>query len=178
MDKSRTNKLTYQSIKAPPSMTLRICLLILLIGCSGEEAGKAIVNIQGSEDTNRIVETKEVLPDTYRTNRIELINFHSTHRCKTCKAIEVYSKYVLTTFYVAETKSGRIIFKEINVDELQNAEIAALFQATGTALFLNVVEEGKQKHIDITNQALSTVKEKNIFVEMLKSQISPILKGI
>jgi len=39
-------------------------------------------------------------------NKIEVIDFHSTHRCMTCKAIEANTKYTLYTYFASELKNN------------------------------------------------------------------------
>ena len=50
-------------------------------------------------------------------NKIEIIDFHTTHRCKTCLKIENNTKTLLQTVYKKEIKAGKISFRMINIDE-------------------------------------------------------------
>ena len=53
-------------------------------------------------------------------SKIEVLDFHSTHRCMTCNAIEANTKYTLNTYFSKELKDNKIIFLVINVDEKEN----------------------------------------------------------
>lgn len=55
---------------------------------------------------------------------VEVIDFHSMHRCKTCLAIEKSAKSVLEKEFANELKTGKIVFKTVNVDEAKNAKLA------------------------------------------------------
>jgi uncharacterized membrane protein YhiD involved in acid resistance len=111
-------------------------------------------------------------------SKIEVIDFYSTHRCVTCKSIEANTKFTLETYFSKELKDNKIAFKTVNVDEEQNFKIAEQYEATGTALFLNVIKNGKERHIDLTDFAFMKGMEKEAFSEELKSKLEAELKNI
>ncbi|MEX1384038.1 nitrophenyl compound nitroreductase subunit ArsF family protein [Lutibacter sp.] len=111
-------------------------------------------------------------------NKIEVIDFHSTHRCITCKAIESNTKLVLETNFSKELKDGIISFHVVNVDDENNYKLAEKFQATGTALFLNVISEGEEKHIDLTQFGFMYGKNTDEFTKRLTSRIEKQLSKI
>jgi hypothetical protein len=86
-------------------------------------------------------------------SKIEVLDFHSTHRCMTCNAIEANTKYTLNTYFAKELKEDKITFQVINVDEKENEKIAEKFEASGTSLFLNVIKNGKETQINLTDFA-------------------------
>ncbi len=111
-------------------------------------------------------------------NKIEVIDFHSTHRCITCKAIESNTKLVLETNFAKELKEGIISFQVVNVDDEENYKLTEKFQATGTALFLNVISDGKEKQIDLTQFGFMYGKNKEEFIKRLKSRLEKQLNKI
>lgn len=111
-------------------------------------------------------------------NSIEVIDFHSTNRCMTCKAIEANTKYTLETYFANELKSGKIVFKIVNVDKKENEQFAEKFEATGTALFLNVIKNGKENHVDLTNLAFMKGTDQKVFSDLLKEKIATQLKSL
>ena len=113
-----------------------------------------------------------------KENSIEVIDFHSTNRCMTCKAIEANTKYTLDTYFANELKSGKIIFKIVNVDTAENEKFAEKFEATGTSLFLNVIKDGEEKHVDLTNFAFMKGTDQKTFSDELKQTIAIQLKSL
>lgn len=113
-----------------------------------------------------------------KKNSIEVIDFHSTNRCMTCKAIEANTKYTLDMYFADELKSGKITFKIVNVDKEENEKFAEKFEASGTALFLNVVKDGKEKHVDLTNFAFMKGNDQKAFSDELKETIAIHFKGL
>lgn len=111
-------------------------------------------------------------------SKIEVLDFHSTHRCKTCNAIEANTKYTLNTFFDKEMKTGKITFQLVNIDLDENEVMAEKFQASGTALFLNVVSNGKENHIELTDLAFMKGNDKAAFSKALKLEINTALKSL
>ncbi|WP_282032175.1 nitrophenyl compound nitroreductase subunit ArsF family protein [Winogradskyella eximia] len=111
-------------------------------------------------------------------NKIEVLDFHSTHRCMTCNAIETNTKFTLDTYFSDEMKADKITFQVINVDEKENEQIAEKFEASGTALILNVIKNGKETKIDLTEFAFMNGNDQDVFSKELKTKIDTELKTL
>lgn len=83
---------------------------------------------------------------------IQVIQFHSEHRCMTCNLIEKLTKETLNQNF------PNIPFSLVNVDDSKNEKMAEQFEATGTALFLYNPKTGKKK--DLTDFAFMNAKSK------------------
>ncbi|RED42224.1 hypothetical protein DFQ10_109119 [Winogradskyella eximia] len=111
-------------------------------------------------------------------SKIEVLDFHSTHRCMTCNAIETNTKFTLDTYFSDEMKADKITFQVINVDEKENEQIAEKFEASGTALILNVIKNGKETKIDLTEFAFMNGNDQDVFSKELKTKIDTELKTL
>ncbi|TGV01115.1 nitrophenyl compound nitroreductase subunit ArsF family protein [Flavivirga rizhaonensis] len=111
-------------------------------------------------------------------SKIEILDFHSTHRCMTCNAIEANTKYTLNTYFATELKEDKITLQVINVDEKENEKIAEKFEASGTSLFLNVIKNGKETQINLTDFAFMEGNDQEAFSKELKSKIDTELKTL
>ncbi|MCL7762716.1 nitrophenyl compound nitroreductase subunit ArsF family protein [Polaribacter sp. Z014] len=109
-------------------------------------------------------------------SKIEVMDFHSTHRCMTCNAIEKNTKYTLNTYFSRELEENKITFQVINVDEKENEKVAEKFEAAGTALILNVIKNGKETKIDLTDFAFMNGNDQDVFSKELKAKIDTELK--
>jgi hypothetical protein len=92
--------------------------------------------------------TKKAVSKT-ETATIQVIQFHSEHRCKTCLRIEELTRETLKSY-------PNIPFSLVNVDDPKNEKISKAFEATGTALFLYNPKTGKKK--DLTDFAFMNAK--------------------
>lgn len=108
-------------------------------------------------------------------NQVQVIDFYGTHRCVTCKAIEANAKYTVETFFADEP---RVVFKTVDVDSEENYEMAENYEATGTALVLNVIKDGEETHIDLTDFGFAKGREQEAFSKELKSKIETELKKL
>ena len=113
----------------------------------------------------------EEINETKSANKVEVIDFHSTHRCMTCNAIEANTKFTLEEYFADELKSGKITFQSINIDEKENYAMAEKFGASGTSLFLNVIDGENETQINLTNLAFKKGKDKEAFSKELKRKI-------
>ncbi|WP_338731475.1 nitrophenyl compound nitroreductase subunit ArsF family protein [Mangrovimonas cancribranchiae] len=111
-------------------------------------------------------------------SKIEVLDFHSTHRCMTCNAIETNTKYTLNTYFAKELKEAKITFQVINVDKKENEKIAEKFEASGTSLFLNVIKNGKETQINLTDFAFMNGNDQDAFSKELKAKIDQELKTL
>ena len=85
------------------------------------------------------------------TSTIQVIQFHSDHRCVTCNLIE---KLTIETLQ----KYPGLKLTLINVDLKRNEKMVERFEATGTALFLYNPKTGEKK--DLTDFAFMNAKSK------------------
>lgn len=131
-----------------------------------------IITACQGQDRSKVIATDASI------SKIEIIDFYGTRRCVTCEAIESNAKYTVDTYFAKEKDSGTVIFKTVNVDEEENYKMAERFEASGTALFINVIKDGTEQHIDLTNFAFAKGKDKEAFSKALKSKIEAELKKL
>lgn len=95
---------------------------------------------------------------------IQLIQFHTEHRCITCNAIEKLSKESIEG-------NNKISFVLYNVDDEKNEKVAEQFEATGTSLYLYNSKTKATK--DLTEMAFMYAKnEGEKFKTELQKEIS------
>lgn len=113
---------------------------------------------------NEVKEEVQPIVENSKTTEIQLIQFHTEHRCITCNNIEKLSK---------ETIKGieAISFVLYNVDDEKNAKVAEQFEATGTSLYLYNSKTKATK--DLTEMAFMYAKtEGDKFKTELQKEIS------
>ncbi len=96
----------------------------------------------------------------------------------TCNAIEANTKYTLNTYFAKELKEDKITFHVINVDVKENEKIAEKFEASGTSLILNVIKNGKETQINLTDFAFMNGNDQEAFSKELKAKIDTELKTL
>jgi len=102
-------------------------------------------------------------------SNVEVIQFHSEHRCATCLKIEMLTKATLEKYF-----SG-ISFRLINVDDKANKEISEQFEAFGTSLYIYNTNTGQKKSLtdfafmNAHNEEKYEAEMKKIIEEFLNS---------
>ena len=109
-------------------------------------------------------------------NRLEIYAFHGTRQCETCKNMKLNTKATLDKYFSDELKSNAIVYQVIDVDDDKNEALAEKFQATGTALMINKVVDGKVNISDWSDFAFDKANEANEFIPELKIKIEEVLK--
>ena len=74
--------------------------------------------------------------------KVEVFLFHRTQRCTTCIAIGKLSGQTVQERFGPEVLSGKIVFREVNIDEPENKALAEKFKASGSSLFINAIRNG------------------------------------
>lgn len=107
---------------------------------------------------------------------VQVIDFHSTHRCMTCNAIENKTSETLNKYFKQEMDDGLITFQTVNVDDKENYDLALEFEAAGTSLFINVLKDGKSTKFDLTDFAfMNATNDDNSFEQGLKEEVQKAL---
>lgn len=93
---------------------------------------------------------------------IEVIQFHSEHRCQTCLDIEAMTKEAILPY-------GGIPFRLINADDNNNKSVSNEFKTAGTSLFIYDPVQGKK--LDLTDFAFMNASDKEKFIKGLQKEI-------
>lgn len=138
---------------------LAITISILFFSCAENNANKTTASVD-------------------KKNSIEIYDFHTTNRCVTCQSIENNTQYTLETYFSEALKDKTITFQIVNVDKKENYALAEKFQASGTALFLNVIKDKQEQQIDLTDFAFKYGKKQDEFSEQLKDKLNKQLEAL
>lgn len=109
-------------------------------------------------------------------NRVQVFVFHATQRCPSCVAIGKFASSTINEFFRSELASGQIEFREVNIDLLENKELAQKFRAAGSSLFINSIKNG-QDNIQEDTDVWRYVFQEEQFKAYLKEKISGLLSN-
>ena len=105
---------------------------------------------------------------TKTTTTVQVIQFHSEHRCMTCNKIEEITK-------IALKKYPTIPFSLVNADDKKNEKICAQFQAYGSSLFLYNTKTKKIKNL--TEMAFMNAGDQDKFLKEFNKNMDAFLKS-
>lgn len=108
-------------------------------------------------------------------NQVVTYYFHGTFRCSSCLKIEQYSREAIEKYFGNELKSGKLVFKVINVEDKGNEHFVNDYQLYTKSLVLSLVKDGKE----IKSENLAKVWEyfgsKDKFYEYVKGNVESYL---
>lgn len=119
---------------------------------------------------------KSTLYGKAQNTRLEVYCFHGTRQCETCKNIKANTRAALDQHFTSQLKDGSITFAIIDVDDKKNEQLAEKFEATGTALMINYVVNGKDSIADWSDFAFDEAGNKDSYIAKLKSKIEGVMK--
>ncbi len=128
-----------------------------------------------SKPENEITNSESEKPQL-KQNRLEVYCFHGTRQCETCKNMKANTKKALDNYFATQLKDSSIVFSIVDLDEVKNEKLAEKFQATGTALMINKVVNGKDSIIDWSDFAFEKANDNEVFISELKTKIDAVLK--
>lgn len=111
-------------------------------------------------------EKQQVSSNESTKNHIAVYDFHTTHRCETCLAIEKATLKTLNKNFKSQLDDETITFTLINADEKENQVLAEEYAAFGTTLAITIFKDDKKEIIDITNWAFDAVHGDNFESEL------------
>lgn len=150
-----------------------LSLTLIFTGCSNSEVKE---QTDSSNQKNLVSETEQPPMSNIVTapEKIEVFLFHRTVRCSTCIAIGKLSERTVQEKFAEEAKSGKIIFKEINIDLPENKALAEKFQAAGSALYINTIRNG-QDNIEQDTKVWRLTGDETAFINYLQNRINMLM---
>jgi hypothetical protein len=140
------------------SIILSVFAVILITGmsCNGQQTQKKSEAVVASANA-----------------AVEVIYFHTTSRCVTCKTVEAEAKSNVALLYSAQVNEGKISFASYNIEEPAGKAIADRVGVAGQSL---MVVKGDQKENLINDGFMYAVRQPEKFREIMKEKIDPLLK--
>ena len=110
-------------------------------------------------------------------DRVEVIYFHGKQRCATCMAIEKNTREVLTSMFAKELKSGKVVFKVVDISTPAGEKLADKYEVTWSSLFVNRWKNGNETRSNMTDFGFGNArKNPAVFKRGLANKIQQSLK--
>ena len=91
--------------------------------------------------------------------RVEVVYFHGKQRCATCLAIEKYAREVVSQDFADEQKSGRVVFKVVDISTTEGKKLTKSYRVTWSSLFINSWKDGKEQRGNITEFSFKNARK-------------------
>ncbi len=140
-------------VKAKTYVILFAILIVGLISACGNPTPAIVPQPDNPPILSDTPASPPVVPSKVPTelpaNRVEVVYFHLTQRCKTCLCFEERADYVVKTYFQDELASGKLTFKVCEIGDSKNAATVSKFDAFGSQLFINTIIDNADHIRDI-----------------------------
>jgi hypothetical protein len=102
--------------------------------------------------------------------------FHGQVRCVSCVKIETLSRKVITEGFPKDLKSGRLEFRDVNVEEHGNRHFIADYQLFSQSLVLVEFQDGRQVRWRNLEKVWTLLNSEREFVPYVQGGVSDFLK--
>jgi hypothetical protein len=167
-------------------------IFLLLLGCatstppaestsSGDSSGLAspsgIPDAYGAESNGSLLASFP-LPkgQVSQVEKVEIIHFHGTNQCYSCKTVGAYAEETVNTYFADELKTGKITFAHINAELPENRDLVEKYGVTGASLWIGVYDVAgfhKEQNTDVWYK----ISDKAEYLSYLKGIIEKRLAG-
>ena len=100
-----------------------------------------------------------MMAQTKVKDHVEVMYFHGKQRCVTCMAIEKNAREVVEKDFAKEVKSGKVVFKIVDISTAEGAKITKDYRVTWSSLFVNGWKNGKETRNDMTQFAFKNARK-------------------
>ena len=91
--------------------------------------------------------------------RVDVVYFHGKQRCATCLAIEKYAREVVNQDFADEQKSGKVVFKVVDISTTEGKKLTKSYRVTWSSLFINSWKDGKEQRGNITEFSFKNARK-------------------
>ena len=135
--------------------------------------GTALTADSGSKGVQPIPDASS--PEGNR--KVNAYYFHGRVRCVSCLKIETLSRKAITEGFPKELKNGRLVFRDVNVEEPANRHFIDDFRLVSQSLVIVEIRDGRQvrwKNLEKVWALLNSEKE---FLPYVREGVSSYLEG-
>lgn len=133
-------------------------------------------NISSDTTVSQLTEDTQIndLSNITKADKIEIVNFHRTQRCISCSTLGKLSEKTVAEKFANEVKSGKVLFKSVDVELPKNKKIVKLYRASGSSLYINAIKNGENNIVQ-DMKVWEYLSDEPAFINYLESQIKKLL---
>lgn len=163
-------------IKTNITMIIALAMMLTLSGCNTTTAQQT-QNAESLGCANDICSINNAnTSTTAEVQKIEVIHFHGNNQCYSCITVGAYANETINTYFSNETNSGKIEFKSINYDLIDNKVMAMKYGVSGSSLWIGIYDS-QGFHPEQNTNVWYKINDKQGYMTYLKSIIDKRLAG-
>lgn len=119
---------------------------------------------------------KSVVKTVAKKSETVVYYFHGNRRCRTCRTIEHYTKEAVNTAFEKEIKSGKMVFKSINLEQSQHEHFVKDYQLSTRSVVLSQQKDGKEVNWKRLDRVWELVRSKPDFITYVQGELKTIIQ--
>ena len=166
-------------------------IFLLLLGCatssppaenantgnsSGLSSSGGSPGLHGAESNGSLLASFPLPKEQARVDKVEIIHFHGTNQCYSCKTVGAYAEETVNTYFADELKTGKITFAHINAELPENQELVEKYGVTGASLWIGVYDSARF-HKEQNTDVWYKISDKAEYMSYFKGIIEKRLAG-
>ena len=151
-----------------------ICSILIIIALLFRFKSFANKNVKSSSVLSSTQPTSVKPQKEIPADKIEVVHFHGARQCFSCITVGEYALETIKNKFSEEYQSGKIVFKDINVELPENKEIVFKYQARGSSLFINAISNDKDNIEEDTN-VWRLINDKEKFTDYFENKLKTLL---
>ena len=109
--------------------------------------------------------------------RVVVYYFHGNMRCAACRAMEDYAEEALDSGFATDLDSGRLVFREVNVEAPGNLQYIREFQLMNRSIVAARYIDGQRQDWKNLEQVWQLLNNKSAFLDYVRGEIQGMLDG-
>jgi len=146
---------------------LCLALIVFSSGCTSTEGSDTSSPVQGASSYNAAASAVE---------KVEVLHFHGTQQCQGCINVGKCAEDAVNQYFMAEQKSGLVVFAHVNGDLPENANLVKQYGATGSSLWIGVYAKdgnfSKEQNVNVWYKTNDMEKCREYIKDVIEGKLS------
>ena len=119
----------------------------------------------------------EKIPEknSQRERKLIVYYFHTNFRCHSCITIEKLTRQAVTSGFASQLNSGRIEFKEVNVEDAGNEHFTDDYKLYTKSVILSDVKNGQEASWKNLDKVWKLLRDEQKFIDYIQTEVNTLL---
>lgn len=128
-------------------------------------------------ETKQEKKTVENKSENSQPDRLDIYYFHATGRCNSCLKIEKYTRSAIENGFKDELKSGKIVFKMVNIDEPENKHFIKDYELYTKSVIVQQIKKGKPAKWENLDQVWDLLDNETQFSLYIQDEVKKMSRA-
>jgi hypothetical protein len=106
-----------------------------------------------------------------------VIHFHPAQQCYSCRTLGEYANETIHMFFAPELASGKLVYREVNLNLPENADLVKKYEVTGSSLWIGVYNATgfyKEQNVNVWYKINNETEFKQYFQAIVRDRLNGV----